>query len=319
MSIVKAHDGCQHGEAFRHEAFFYDGLDECVEGLTTFIREAVTNEEPILVVLGQPKIDALREALNGRSESVLFADMATVGTNPARIIPAWQSFLSDHAGHGRRVRGIGEPIWDGRSAAELAECERHEALLNVAFSDPDFWLLCPYDTGALSADVIDEARRNHPFVRDRESAGPSSQFPGTHALATPFAGVLPEPPADAAVLAVDPSVLHDIRRFVSGYATDAGMAADRTADLVLAVDELATNSVLHGGGGGSLRIWREPDAIVCEVRDRGQIDDPLVGRVRPAGEATGGRGLWMTNQLCELVQIRSSEDQAAVRVHKHIL
>jgi hypothetical protein len=65
------------------------------------------------------------------------------------------------AAGGRPVRGSGEPIWPERTAAELVECERHESLLNLAFAGaPAWWLLSPYDTEALSAAIIDEARRS---------------------------------------------------------------------------------------------------------------------------------------------------------------
>ena len=61
---------------------------------------------------------------------------------------------------GKRLRGIGEPIWAARTPAEMAECHRHEGLLNVAFADsPGFWLLCPYDTTTLDpADVAARVR-----------------------------------------------------------------------------------------------------------------------------------------------------------------
>ena len=148
MAVAATHE-------YRHEALFYDGADDFMEGVVPFIDDAVQAEEPILVVLSAAKIDRLREALGAAAEPVLFADMAEVGANPARIIPAWQEFLSGHGEPGRRMRGIGEPIWADRSPAELVECERHEALLNVAFADPSFWLLCPYDTGALAPEVIE--------------------------------------------------------------------------------------------------------------------------------------------------------------------
>jgi hypothetical protein len=64
----------------------------------------------------------------------LLADMSAVGANPARIIPEWQDFADRCTEAGRTFRGIGEPIWDGRSAGELVECQRHEALLNFAFA-----------------------------------------------------------------------------------------------------------------------------------------------------------------------------------------
>ena len=306
------------GHGYRHEALFYSGPDEFMAGTLPFLRDGVAAGEPTLVVLAAHKIEALREALDGDADHVRFADMAEVGTNPARIIPAWQQFVAEHAGGGRALRGIGEPIWAERSTAELAECQRHEALLNACFSDPDFWLLCPYDTTALGAAVIEEARRNHPFVSAHGVAEPSGSFPGIKALAAPFAEPLPDPPGRAAVLPVDAVGLRVIREFVARYAYRAELAPDRIDDLVLTVHELAANTVRHGGGEGTLSIWREGDAVVCEVRDRGRIEDPLAGRVEPAAGAVGGRGLWMANQLCELVQIRSFPDGGAVRVHKRL-
>ena len=84
---------------------------------------------------------------------------------------------------------------------------------------------------------------------------------------------------------------------------------------MLAVNEVATNSVRHGGGRGRLRAWQERDVLICEVRDGGRLDDPLVGRRRPTGAQIGGYGLWLANQVCDLVQLRSRADGCAVRVH----
>jgi anti-sigma regulatory factor (Ser/Thr protein kinase) len=317
MSTGTVDHGCDGGR-YRHEALFYSDFEGFIDGTLPFIRDAVAAEEPILVVLGQQKIDALREQLNGEAERVLFADMAEVGTNPARIIPAWQQFIADNAGGGR-LRGIGEPIWAGRSAAELAECQRHEALLNIAFADPEFWLLCPYDTGSLAPAVIEEARRNHPFVTDDGVAGSSSSFAGTEELAAPFDEPLSPPPADAVMQPIPSAgALRDMRTFVIRHAVEAGLSGLATSDLVFAANELAANSVKHGGGSGELYLWREEGAVVCEVRDRGRISDPLVGRTRPAADRINGRGLWMANQLCELVQIRSLAEGAVVRVHKRL-
>ncbi len=176
------------GGHYRHEAFFYTGDDDFMMGALGFIRDAVAAEEPILLVLDTRKIEALRTDLGSARDRVLFADMAAVGANPARIIPAWQDFVAQYAGSGVRVRGIGEPIWAACGAAELAECERHEALLNVAFDDPDFWLLCPYDTNTLPTTVLDEAMRNHPFVRTGDVTSSSTGFAGVDARVVPFDG-----------------------------------------------------------------------------------------------------------------------------------
>ena len=85
-------------------------------------------------------------------------------------------------------------------------------------------------------------------------------------------------------------------------------------DLVLAAHELATNSVLHGGGAGLLRSWSQPGAFVVEIADAGLIKDPLVGRDLLHDLAETGRGVWMANQLCDLVQVRSGSAGTVVRL-----
>jgi anti-sigma regulatory factor (Ser/Thr protein kinase) len=307
-----------HG--YRHEALLYAGEAAFMDGTLAFVREAVARGEPILVVLGAPKIAALRGALGPDGGHVLFADMAEVGENPARIIPAWEDFVERNAAPGRRLWGIGEPIWAGRGAAELVECQRHEALLNVVFSDPDFSLLCPYDVRALDPATIAEARRTHPYVREcGVIAGASASFPGADAFAGPFDAPLPAPPPEMAPpLAFGRETLREVRRLVRAHGAAARLPDVRVSDLVLAVDEVATNSVRHGGGGGELRVWQEPRALVCELRDAGRIEDPLAGRRPPAADATSGYGLWIANQLCELVQVRTYPSGSVIRLHMRL-
>jgi anti-sigma regulatory factor (Ser/Thr protein kinase) len=302
--------------SFRHEALFYAGRDDFVRRTAAFLRDGIAAEEPALVVVDSEKIELLREELDGAAGHVYFADMAEVGTNPARIIPAWREFVDEHAGSGRRLRGIGEPIWPGRTAAQLAECERHESLLNLAFADaPSWWLLCPYDTEALHPTVLEEARRTHPFLLEDGAHRPSDAYYGLEAIAAPFTDPLPEPPGPTVEVAFESGPLDALRSFVAREAAAAGFDEMRMADLVLAVHELATNSLRHGGGRGTLRVWREPDALICEVRDGGLIDAPLVGRVRPPAGRPDGRGLWLANQLCDLVQIRCFPTGSVVRLH----
>jgi hypothetical protein len=64
-----------------------------------------------------------------------------------------------------------------------------------------------------------------------------------------------------------------------------------------------------------LRIWQDDGTLVCEVEDRGLIADPLVDRRRPDPEQSGRRGLWMANQVCDLVQIRAAGAGTVVRLH----
>jgi len=108
------------------------------------------------------------------------------------------------------------------------------------------------------------------------------------------------------------------RRSVARVAADALMPAARVDDLVLAVNELASNTIYHGGGLGKLRIWRDGETVLCEVIDRGRITEPLVGRIQPTPEQWTGRGLWLVNQLCDLTQIRSNAAGSVVRLHMRL-
>ena len=292
---------------FSHEALLYEGPDGFLAGTLPFIREGLQRDEAILVAVGAPTIASLREALGADAERVEFADMAVLGHNPARIIPAWHEFLSRHDGP---VRGIGEPIWAGRSASELVECQLHEALLNVAFAEVErFTLLCPYDVASLEESVVHEACGTHPRVNER----PSSGFRDAERLLAPFESPLPPPPALARLLGFELDTVGEVRPLTRECASDLGR--ERADDLVLAVAELAANSVRHGGGRGILRIWRDAGSIVCEVRDRGRIRDPLVGRRIPGTEQFDGRGVWIANAVCDLVQIRSTAQGTAIRLH----
>ena len=302
--------------AFVHEAFLYRGPDEFLRGMLQFIRDGIEAGEPVFVVLNAEKIARLREALGEDAGRVLFADMAEVGANPARIIAAWQAFVDEHGVGGQAIRGIGEPIWAGRSDPELAECHRHEELLNLAFADtPAFRILCPYDVSALEPSVVEEAERTHPFTSDVESFRESGRYRGLEAISAPFAEPLQDPPASAAELAFDADSLGEMRELVTDRAEEAGLGRETTDALVLAVNEIATNSIRHGGGSGLIRSWDDGSFLLFQVEDGGRIDAPLAGRRQPVLDEPGGRGLWLANHLCDLVQVRTFANGNVVRIH----
>jgi len=302
------------GEAFRHEALFYSGESDFLLGTLQFLRQGIEHGESMLVVESAEKIALHRQELGEDAQLVMFADMAEVGANPARIVPAWQEFVERHGGDGTGLRGIGEPIWASRPHDELVECQRHESLLNVAFGGGRPWrLLCPYDTSQLPQDVIDEARRSHAFVVERHVELPSQHFRGPAASGAAFDGPLNAPPEGATTAAFDASSLHEVRRLVAVVGAAVGMDVERLADLVAAANEVATNSVQHGGGSGTAIVWQDSNSVLCEVRDRGRYANPLADRLKPLGPREPS-GLWLANRLCDLVQIRSYPTGTVVRL-----
>jgi anti-sigma regulatory factor (Ser/Thr protein kinase) len=304
---------------FRHEALLYDGAEDLVGRAVPFVSEALDQDEAVMVALTADKLDAVRSELGDDADRVRFADMAQLGHNPARIIPAWRQFVSAAHADGVAARGIGEPIWAGRSRDELVECQLHESLLNVAFADDGgFHLLCPYDTAALPAEVIGEARCSHPGLVHESVTTPSAHYRGSGGLGSPSEVPLAPPDAVFDVLHFDHRSVSDVRRLVARRATAVGLPQRDVEDFSLAAHEIAANSVRHGGGAGVLRIWAADPALICEVRDRGQIDDPLVGRRTPTSGQIGGWGLWIANQVCDLVQIRTGAEGSVIRLHQRV-
>jgi anti-sigma regulatory factor (Ser/Thr protein kinase) len=303
---------------FQHHAFFYRDERGFVSGLVPFILDGLGNDEPVLVAVEAPKIDLLRRELDSAADRVGFVDMRSVGRNPALMIPAWQEFLSGHP-DGTDARGVGEPVWPGRTGPELVETEYHESLLNVAFGEAHgFRLVCPYDAGRLEPSVLAGAECSHPHLTDGHQDTSSDRYYGLDGVTATFSAPLPDPPPDALSFSLSRNRLADLRKIVIEQATRAGLSQARTAEVVLAVNEVATNTVRHGGGQGTLSIWRGPDRVIHEVRDRGRITSPLAGRWKPSLDGEGGRGLWLANQLCDLVQIRSSSAGSAVRLHMRL-
>ncbi len=300
---------------FHHEALFYAGDGEFVDRCRDFVLAGLERDEPVLVMVGSRKLELLREALGERARDVHLEDMEVVGRNPARIIPAWARFVADHGGAGGGgMRGIGEPIWADREPDELEECQLHESLINLAFAGADsFRLVCPYDTAALPADVIAEARASHPVMSDVGAPEPCADYRGIETVAAKFTEPLLPAPADADELRVTVHGLRDARELVRRRACEAGLEG-RADDLILAVNEILSNSLNHAREDGTLRVWQEDDGLVCEVRDHGHILQPLIGRAEPALGQVGGHGIWLVNLVCDLVQVRSSEDGSTVRM-----
>jgi len=129
------------------------------------------------------------------------------------------------------------------------------------------------------------------------------------------AGTLSTPPDGAEVLRYRAD-LAEARRFTAARALRAGLPPGRADDLVIAVAELAANTLVHTSGPGTLTIWVTDDEIICQVQDQGQITNPQAGMARPAPDAPGGgRGLWVVYQVCDQVEISTGQAGTTVRVH----
>ncbi|GAA5704508.1 anti-sigma factor RsbA family regulatory protein [Streptomyces avermitilis] len=300
-------------EAFVHPALFYRTEQEYTRQTVAFLREGLTNGEPMAVAVPGPNLELIKAGLGGDAEDILFLDMTEAGRNPGRIIPKVLRGFADAHPKGR-VRIIGEPIWAGRSAVEYPACAQHEALINAAFEGRAVTILCPYDEVGLDPEVIADAKVTHPTVISGDGRESVSDAYDWQAVVDRYNQVL-APAPDAAAFSYGGEDLPAVRQFALAQAMRLGMAGERLMDVELAVAELTTNSVVHGGGRGTLAVWAEQGQLVCEVRDAGRLTDPLAGRRPPERGQLGGRGLMLVHYVSDLVRVHTGDDGTTVRFY----
>lgn len=298
-----------------HAALPYASTDEFVTGAAGFLDAGLGEDEPVLVSAPLPEIGLLRVRMDARAHRVDWTDIAEVGANPGRIISFMDAFVSAHAG--RPVRCVHGLAWAARTAAEQTEAIRHEALINLAFAAMPVRILCTYDSARLHPSVMRSAMATHPLLVRDGHAAPSSAYDARAVFPGEYNRPLPRPPAGAPTLAYRAD-LASPRAHAARHARSIGLSPARVPDLVLAVGELAANTLRHTNAGGVLAIWATGSELLCQVQDTGHISDPLAGRRRPDANATGGHGLWLVNQLCDLVELRSGPGRTAIRLHMRL-
>ena len=301
---------------FEHPALLYRDSAGYLAGTVPFIRDGLSGKQPVMVAVPGANLELIRAALGragGDCEQVRWHDMSVAGSNPGRIIPGvLHAFATEHPG--TRVRIIGEPIWAGRSELEYPACAQHEALINVAFAGREATILCPYDVSRLEQRVIDDAYRTHPVLVEASNRWASPAFGDPTTVAESFNQPLPEPPSDCERVPIQ--ALSGLRRSVATRGAAAGLSADRVDDLILVVNELATNSIEHSGRPGTVALWSTDREVICQVIDGGHITDPMAGRLPPTSfTALGGRGLVLVNEVCDLVRIHTRPGATTIQVH----
>jgi len=299
----------------RHVALIYRDPAEYAASVNAFVQAGRTAGEPVFIavpsahwqVFGRPPFGAESDGA-----SVTLADMEEVGRNPARVISAIREFADLYPG--RAIRYVGEPLWPSRTLAEREEIARLEALLNVAFPDGRVSMICAYNASTLPTSAISAACNCHPSVLSGGQERGNPAFNGSYKVATWLDAPLPQPPTGAQELDYDYD-LRPLRAFVAAAADSAGLTGVRRTDLVIAASEIGANTLRHTAGGGVLRIWQSQAEVICQLDDGGYIADPLAGQFKPLRNQAGGHGLWLVNQVCDLVQIRTSNLGTTVRLH----
>lgn len=294
-----------------HSVLFYGSEREYLDCLVPLIAQCSSASRPVLVLLPEPKIKTLRDALGAAADdsaaNLVMSDVTEVGRNPGRLLGVAGCFMRQH--QNRRILMIGEPVWPGRTGTEYPACVQHEALFNVALAGHDVTGLCLYDAARLADNVLADARLTHPSIW-RHGAPQHNPEYAVDKASDYGNEPLPTSPAAVTYTVQELTDLSKARQSASRYARLLGMCPDKIDDLQLIATELATNSLRHTGEACRLAFWHDDGHLVCEARDIGQLDDPLAGR------RSSQSGLFLVNAVADLVRTHISP--AGTTIHAYV-
>ncbi|SPM28169.1 regulator of Sig8, partial [Mycobacterium terramassiliense] len=309
--------GTQAGRSgFVHSAFLYSSQRDYLESVARFVLDGLSADEAVLVAVPDDKLALLHDALSGSvggfTAELRMADIAEVGRNPSRFMAMEGSFVDEHPD--RRVRIVSQLAWPGRSDDEFVACVEHEALVNEALDGYPVTKLCLYDASRLDDQLLVEARATHPFLWNRGALQRSAEYAPEDALERCNRPLYANPGA-VTYLVRKSADLSPARSFAVSYAGWVGMSEDGIDDLQLIATELATNSLMYTDGACRLAFWRQDEHLVCEARDTGRFDDPLVGRLDPGPSSPASRGLYLVNAISDLVRTHTTSNGTTIQAY----
>ncbi len=120
-------------------------------------------------------------------------------------------------------------------------------------------------------------------------------------------------------ITADVNKLAEVRDFIRQQAEQVGVDAEAVPDIVQAVDECVTNSIVHGyqGSRGSVEVEVEVDrdrkSLIVRIEDQAPPFDPTSV---PSPDTTadlderrlGGMGLFLARDLMDVVSYRHTDE-----------
>jgi len=301
-------------DSLEHDALIYGSDEALMSTLVPWLQEGIEREDGAVVATTSPHIDQFRDALGTDGSAVSFLSADDVYVHPVQTIAAWQRVLSDAADTGVTFTRIVGEVRFGATEDLQTSWTRYESALNAVFERSAAWIVCPYDVRTLPPGVIDRAWRTHPTVWDstrRKSDRYELPARLLREIVEPGRAVTGPPSLEVDI----DGRLGGVRESVRALGIEAELPRARVEELVLAVSELAGNTVRHAGGGGKIALWITPEGVVCEVTDHGGgMHDPLAGLVPPKPTASAGMGLWIARQLSDSFAIGAGGDGTTVRI-----
>ncbi|RZT86495.1 anti-sigma regulatory factor (Ser/Thr protein kinase) [Pseudonocardia sediminis] len=299
---------------FAHGLVSHDGPADFVGRVAPLAEAALSRGDQVTLAVSPASEELLRDRLGGERVSTLTA-LAPAARGSGQTVAAWRAReLRALCSAGRDVFVVTEhdAALDGPDGSYWTELE---AALNISLGGLPVTQVCGYPQIPLHQVVADAALVNHPLLL---RAGELMHNPEHRSPAQVMANLPVAPPE----LLGPPDVFLRYNTFELARVRDAvedavrGSELERTRgeDLVLAVNEIATNAVEHGSSQAELFLWAGPDELVCELHDEGRLEQPLIGLAPPHPSQARGRGTWIARQLCDALHVWRDSGGTHVRL-----
>jgi transcriptional regulator with XRE-family HTH domain len=148
-----------------HRALIYRSDDEFLSLTVPFVAQGIAREEGVLVVTTAGNIALLRNALGDEAASAEFHTSEEWYSSPEAALSAYRVFVTERfEGGAAWIRIVGEPVWAGRSTAQVAEWSRYESIINLVFASFPATIICPYDARSVPEEILTGAQGTHPEI-----------------------------------------------------------------------------------------------------------------------------------------------------------
>jgi hypothetical protein len=301
---------------FLHQGCIYGSDAEFLAMAVPFVLDGLHRDEPVLVATTAAKLELLQRELGPEAAEADYAEPEQLGLRPPQRATAIHRYWTRHQSddHVGAVRVLAEPEWTERSGREVSAWHRMESALNIVLAETSIWMICPYDTRTAGPDVVEDARRTHPECVVGHRTERSSQFVAPEDFARSRTERRQSP---AEALFRHEGDLTAVRRHVLRAAAKLLKSDEDAAGMFgIAVGEAI--AYLAAQGIERAAVWVRPAAgrVVCTLHSRQQIGHvpAFVGYRQPGQAQEPGDGLWLTNQICEWLDVTSDPSGCTIEL-----